>query len=365
VAEALLTLRDILVRHGESTVLKLSRLDVQRGEILAIIGPNGAGKSTLLRVMGLLQRPAAGKVFFQGEAVGRDNALVIRRRMASVFQEPLLLNASVYDNAALGLKLRGLGRADIRQRLKPWLERLRISHLSSRRVRTLSGGELQRTSLARALALDPELLLLDEPFSALDPPTRESLLMDLQEILGATGVTTVFVTHDRHEAFMLGSRAGVLREGKLLQLGSSLEVFTRPLDEKVAEIVGADTRIPAVVESSGDGMARVKFDGGVAEVMGAFDHGARVVLCIRPEEITLTRQGREPRGSSSVNRFKVRVLKVIPSTLHCRLALQCGGSLLTALVPRSSFLDLGIKEGDELSASFQTTSVHVIPAGKQ
>ena len=360
-AEALLSLSGIAVRHGESTVLQLSRLEVRRGEILAIIGPNGAGKSTLLRVMGLLQQPSSGKVFFQGEEARRENALVMRRRMASVFQEPLLLNASVYENAALGLKLRGLDRAEVRRRIGPWLERLRIAHLSARRVRTLSGGELQRTSLARAFALDPELLLLDEPFSALDPTTRESLLGDLQDILKQTGVTTVFVTHDRHEAFMLGSRVGVMREGKLLQVGASQAVFTRPADESVAEIVGADTRIPAVVESSNDGVAKFRFDGGVAEATGAFPCGARVILCIRPEEITLS----PPRGAERPNRFAVKVLKVIPSTLHYRLTLKCGGSQLSALITRRSFMDLGVGEGDDLSASFSPSSVHVIHAGKQ
>lgn len=359
-AETLLSLCDIEVRHGESAVLRLSRLDVHGGEILAIIGPNGAGKSTLLRVMGLLQQPSAGKICFLGEEVGRDNALAVRRRMASVFQEPLLLNASVYENAALGLRLRGLGRAEIRERLKPWLERLRIAHLASRRVRTLSGGELQRTSLTRALALDPELLLLDEPFSALDPPTRESLLIDLREILQQTGVTTVLVTHDRHEAFMLGSRVGVLRDGKLLQVGPSLEVFTRPLDESVAEVVGADTRIPALVESSDNGVARIRFDGGVAEATGAFDAGARVILCLRPEDIILSRETGTGRDAERANRLRVKVLKIIPSTLHYRLALQCGGSQLTALVARSAFVELGVSEGDELVASFNPSSVHLI-----
>lgn len=361
-AEALLSLRDILVSHGESTVLQVSRLDVEAGEILAVIGPNGAGKSTLLRVMGLLQQPSGGTIFFQGEEAGRDNALAMRRRMASVFQEPLLLNASVYENAALGLKLRGLRRADLRARLNPWLERLRIAHLASRRVRTLSGGELQRTSLARALALDPALLLLDEPFSALDPPTRESLLNELREILDQTGVTTVFVTHDRDEAFMLGSRVGVLRDGKLLQAGPSLEVFTRPLDESVAEIVGADTRIPAVVESSGNETARIRFDGGVAEAPGAFHAGTRVVLCLRPEDILLSRT-KNACDAESMNHFTVKVLKIMPSTLHYRLTLQCGGNRLSALVTRSGFIDLRVHEGDEVVASFSPVSVHVIAQG--
>src|SRR5262249_52111007 len=154
-AEALLSLRDIRVRYDEPIVLEFVSLAVYPGEVLAVIGPNGAGKSTLLRLMGLLQQPTEGKVYFHGREVNHNNGLSLRRCMASVFQEPLLLNASVYENAALGLKLRGLDRRSVEQRIRPWLERLGIAHLAQRQARSLSGGEAQRTSLARALALDP------------------------------------------------------------------------------------------------------------------------------------------------------------------------------------------------------------------
>ena len=236
-AEALLALREILVRYGGATVLQVAALSVRPGEILAIIGPNGAGKSTLLRVMGLLERPTEGRVYFREQEIDQKDSLGVRRRMASVFQEPLLLNASVYENAALGLKLRGLNHRDVEQKVRPWLERLGVVHLAGRQARSLSGGEAQRTSLARAFALDPELLLLDEPFSALDPPTREELLLDLETILRETGITTVFVTHDRNEAFMLGDRVAVLIGGELLQVGAANDVFAQPVNQEVARFV--------------------------------------------------------------------------------------------------------------------------------
>lgn len=236
-AEALLALQDILVRYGERPIIQIPSLAVYPGEVLAIIGPNGAGKSTLLRVMGLLEQPTRGKVTFQGQEVRPQNALTARRRMASVFSEPLLLNASVYENAALGLKLRGLNRRSIEQRVSPWLERLGIAHLVGRPARSLSGGEARRTSLVRALALDPELLLLDEPFSALDPPTRETFLLDLETILRETSITTVFVTHDRNEAFMLGDRVAVLIGGEFLQVGAANDVFAQPVNQEVARFV--------------------------------------------------------------------------------------------------------------------------------
>jgi len=164
--------------------------------------------------------------------------------MASVFQEPLLLNASVYENAALGLKLRRLDGRAAEQRVLPWLERLGIAHLARRQARSLSGGEAQRTSLARAFVLDPELLLLDEPFSALDPPTRDELLLDLETILRETGITTVFVTHDRNEAYMLGNRVAVVIGGRVLQIGATAEVFAQPVNEEVARFVRPPLLMP-------------------------------------------------------------------------------------------------------------------------
>ena len=358
-AEALLTLENILVRHGSVTVLDIPRLEIHPSETLALIGPNGAGKTTLLRVMGLLQAPSSGTIRFHGERANGENTLAMRRRMASIFQEPLLLNASLYDNAVLGLKIRGLGRGEMRRRVLPWLERLGIADLAARRTRTLSGGELQRANLARALVLEPELLLLDEPFSSLDPATRESLLIDLRDILRQTGVTAVFVTHDRHEAFMLGSRVGVLNDGKLLQLGAGAEVFTRPINERVADIVGADTRIRAVVEECGDAVARLRFEGGAIEMAGDFRAGTAVLLCLRPEDIHLHRNERSTCGTGP-GHLAVRVVKVIPSTPQSRVVLESASGALVALVPRAVFSALDIHEGDALTASFDPAAVHVI-----
>jgi tungstate transport system ATP-binding protein len=243
-AQTILALEKIVVRYADSVILEVPSLTVERGEILALIGPNGAGKSTLLRLVGLLEYPSQGKLYFNDREVAAHNGLAIRRRMASVFQEPLLLSASVYDNAALGLRLRGINRRAAEQRVFTWLERLGIAQLAKRRARTLSGGEAQRTSLARALVLDPEVLLLDEPFSPLDPPTRDSLLLDLQGILRETGITTILVTHAREEACFLADRIAVLIDGKIQQLGSTAEVFSRPINDLVARFLGVGDQRP-------------------------------------------------------------------------------------------------------------------------
>ena len=227
-----------MTRDGH-VILDVPALDVRAGEILAVIGPNGAGKSTLLRVMGLLETPEAGTVRVGGETVLPGRALALRRRMASAFQEPLLTDASVLDNVALGLRFRRVAAAEQRARSFRWLERFGIASLAARQARTLSGGEAQRTALARALVLEPDLLLLDEPFSSLDQPTREDLLGELGRILREDARTTVLVTHDRGEALALSDRVAVLMDGCVRQLDETARVFRAPVSDAVARFVRA------------------------------------------------------------------------------------------------------------------------------
>jgi len=362
VAETLLTLRDVTVHHKEHVVLQVASLDVYCGEVLAIIGPNGAGKSTLLRIMGMLQRPDKGTVFFRGENALRGDPLVLRRRIANVFQEPVLLNASVYNNTALGPKLRNVNSREIERRLRPWLERVGISGLASRTVRTLSGGEAQRTSLTRALVLDPELLLLDEPFSALDQPTRDALLDDLQEILRGTGTTTVFVTHDRNEAFRLANRLGVMARGELLQLGLTSEVFTCPLTDEVADIIGIENRIKGVVEKSKGRVAIIRIDGGKIYVRSSSKPGTCVTMYIRADKVTASPLIEESASVDGPNTFRAMVTKVWPDISDSRLAVQFGETVLIARPERTILRDFHPCLGEDVKVSFSAEAVHVIDA---
>jgi len=211
----------ISVIKDKKEILKVDQLDLGPGEVLSVLGPNGAGKSTLLQVMALLLPPSAGQVSFRGEPVTRRNALLIRRRMAVVFQEPLLLNTTVRNNVAQGLKLRGVPRTEIGPRVEFWLGRLGISHLAGRGNRHLSGGEAQRVNLARALALQPEVLFLDEPFTSLDYLTRTDLLVEISQIIRENGITTFFVTHDYSEVSCFGGQALVLNGGRIAFRGDA------------------------------------------------------------------------------------------------------------------------------------------------
>lgn len=236
--EAALQISNLAVKRGGRLVLEVETLSIHSGEVLAVVGPNGAGKSTLLLTLARLLKPEHGEIWFNGKPAAAESALRYRRRIGLVMQDPLLFDMSVYENVASGLTFRGVPKNEIAPRVEKWLAQLGISHLAGRRASELSGGEGQRVSLARALVLDPELLLLDEPFSALDSPTRTRLIDDLGRILPESGVTTIFITHDLAEARKLGDRLAVLLDGKLIQTGAPEQLDSQPLDPRVAAFLG-------------------------------------------------------------------------------------------------------------------------------
>jgi tungstate transport system ATP-binding protein len=362
VTSPVLEARDLEVRRGPRTVLAVPTLSVARGEILAVIGPNGAGKSTLLRVLALLERPDRGTVRVAGaEPRTEAERLAWRRRMACVFQEPLLGRGSVLYNARLPCRLRGIPRAEADRRARTWLDRLGIGSLAERPVDGLSGGEAQRASLARAFAAAPEVLFLDEPFAALDAPTREALLDDLGRLLGETRTTTVLVTHDRAEALRLGDRIAVLLEGRLAQLGPPDAVFGAPADEAVARLVGVENLLPGHVLASHDGLVEVEGPGARFLVAGAAPVGARVLVGLRPEDLTLGPPGAvEP--TSAQNRLLGRVVRVAPLGALYRVGVDCG-PVLTALVTRPAVAALGLAPGVPVSVTFKATGAHLIRRG--
>jgi tungstate transport system ATP-binding protein len=353
-------LRDVAVEVGGRQTLSIPQLAVQAGETLGIIGPNGAGKSTLLRVIALLQRPSRGELFFGGQRVDLGgNLLPYRRRLAVVLQDPLLLNTSVAENVALGLRFRGLERAESERRIAHWLDRLGVGHLRERRARTLSGGEAQRVSLARALVLQPELLLLDEPFSALDAPTRQSLVDDLGPILAETAVTTIFVTHDRSEALSLSDRLAVMVAGSIRQLDTPRRVFAAPVDEEVAAFVGVETIIPGRVEAQHEGLALISVEGGTVQAVCAWPAGQRVLVLLRPEDVTLAPVEGLRHPTSARNTLRGTVLRVTSLGPLARVVIDCGFPLV-ASITHQSYLDLGLAPGTSVEASFKATAIHVV-----
>ena len=233
--QPLFQLRDLQHRYGERVILDLPVLAIQRGEALAIVGPSGSGKSTLLRLLQFLEAPTRGSISFAGAAIDDRAALAVRRRVATVFQHPALLDRSVYDNVALGLWLRGVRGA--RDQILDALDRVGLRDLSQARARTLSGGEAQRVALARAIVLHPDALLLDEPTANLDPYN----VSVIENLIRAHGrMTMVLVTHNVFQARRLADRVGLLLSGRLIELATVDQFFNHPLDPRTRSFVNGE-----------------------------------------------------------------------------------------------------------------------------
>ncbi|MGB3438701.1 MAG: ABC transporter ATP-binding protein [Actinophytocola sp.] len=234
--------RDLRVTAGGRALVAVPSLDVAAGETVAVLGPNGAGKSTLLRAMAHLDTGTrTGTVLLDGNPATTS---ALRRATAAVLQRPILQRATVLDNAAAGLRLRGVARREARRRAEPWLTALGVAHLADRHAGTLSGGEAQRVALARALAVSPRVLLLDEPFAGLDATTRTDLLADLRAALDDQDAAVLLVTHDRVEARALADRTALLVRGEIRQLGATVRVLDAPADLECANLLGFTTHLP-------------------------------------------------------------------------------------------------------------------------
>ena len=226
----------IVKRNGRET-LRIDSLHIPKGETLAVVGPNGSGKSTFLLTLAHLLKIARGEIFLHGKLQAEWNELEYRRRIAFVFQDPLLMDISVRENIGLGLKFRKMNKKEAGERVDKWAKAMGVEKLLERRASQLSGGEAQRVSLARAFVLDPELLLMDEPFSAVDPQTREKLLEYLSRALAEEHRTTIFVTHNLKEAAQFGDRVAVMIGGELKQVGTPKQIKEDSADLSVSDFL--------------------------------------------------------------------------------------------------------------------------------
>lgn len=360
---ALLQLEDLRYVQGGRTILEISALEVREGETLAILGTTGAGKSTLLRLMNFLLTPQAGIFRWQGKTVTRPVPLSLRRRVAMAFQEPLLFQGTVSQNVAYGLALRGVRGAAAQSKVDEMLRLFHIDHLRHRSTRHLSGGEAQRTALARALVIEPELLLLDEPLASLDPPTKEQLAGELKALLARGRLTCAYVTHDQEEAVAIADSVAVLENGRLEQVGTPEEIFYHPRTPFVARFVRTGNVLPGVVEHSQEGLAVIQLREIRLEAVSDIPVGRQVWICLRPEDVLLSREERTfPSRGSARNHLAGVITAMRSNGATTQVTLDCGFPLL-ALITRRSALDLSLSPGDRLVASFKATALHLIEEG--
>ena len=355
----ILEARGLRVVRGGSVLVDVPELAIVEGEALSLIGPNGAGKTTLLHALSFLAKPSAGEILFRGRPVGASQSpLEYRRRLAMVFQEPLLFDTTVIGNVISGLRIRGIDKAEARKSAERQLEIFGITHLRDRSAKTLSGGEAQRTSLARAFAVSPEILFLDEPFASLDPPTRESLVIDLERVLSETNTTTIMATHDRNEALRLSDRIAVMGNGHIAQVDLPQTIINRPVNEFVASFVGTETILEGTVGEASGAALLVNIDGGRIEVVGQGSPGENVLLFIRPENVTIAVNSAHSKTSAR-NTFQGTVKKIIPQGFFYRVDLSCGFPLV-AYVTANALEELGLREEMPVTASVKATSIHFI-----
>jgi tungstate transport system ATP-binding protein len=225
----LLKLKDITFKAQNRTIVNIPEFTIHEGEFLGIMGPNGAGKSTLLKLMSFLERMTSGSIFYRNEEIPAGRApLDLRRKFSIALQQSLLLDGTVYYNIAIGLTLRKVPKTIIKDRVAHWLGLFGISHLAQKNALHLSGGEAQRVNLARAMIVEPEILYLDEPFSALDFPTKIKLMEDFKRIITDTNTTAVFVSHDLMEIHYLTDRLAIMLDGEVKQSGPTTRVLEQP-----------------------------------------------------------------------------------------------------------------------------------------
>ncbi len=327
-------------------------LDVCDGEYFVILGPTGAGKTVLLETIAGLYQPHKGRILLDGDDI--TAVPPERRGIGFVYQDYMLFpHMDVARNIAFGLRKRGLDHKTVEERVNALSHLLGIGHLLHRSPRTLSGGEQQRAALARALVVEPRLLLLDEPLSALDPETREGLQRELARIHRELGTTTLHVTHDFEEAIALGERIAVLNNGHVVQVGSAEDIFRKPNSEFVARFVGVRNVFPGEVRPEDESHKVLRLAGvDVAVVTNLVGdaHGS-----IRPEDILISR---EPLRSSALNCFRGRIADVANRGSIVYVTVRVPPDFV-CMITRRSLEEMALEAGQEVYVTFKASAVHV------
>jgi len=343
-------LHSLFYKAGKFSLEDIS-FRVDEGETLVILGPTGAGKTVLLELIAGFRSPNKGSMFINESEI--THLPPEKREIGMLYQDYLLFpHLDVFDNIAYGLKAKNLRSSEIGRRVQEIAERLGIHELLERRPKKLSGGEQQRVALARTLAIDPKILLLDEPFSAVDPNTRESLMKELRKILEEDSMPVVYVTHDQIEAMEMADRIGVMNEGEIVQLDYPEKVFSAPKSEFVANFVGIRNIYRGRAERV-DGSTAVNIDS--TRIYSSVVSEGDVHVTIRPEDIIVSR---ERISSSARNSLKGKVVAIVEKGPLIYVTADCGMKL-TSAITRESLKDMQIMIDDEIFMTFKAQNVNL------
>ena len=333
-------------------------LDIAKGEIFALLGSSGCGKSTLLRMLAGFEKPSAGRIVLAGQDLGRLPPY--QRPMNMMFQSYALFpHLSVWDNIAFGLRRDGLPKAQVAERVEAMLKLVQLGKFAKRKPHQLSGGQQQRVALARSLAKQPQLLLLDEPLGALDKKLREETQIELVNIIEQVGVTCVMVTHDQEEAMTMASRIAIMSEGRLLQVGPPAEIYETPATRFVADFIGNVNLMDGTLDVDAPDHVII----GCADCRHYVGHGITgtegmaVTVALRPEKIHLTRK--VPEDGFNTARGTIKELSYFGSYTVYHLELASGARLKVNLANVQRHRDDEFTWGDEVWAHW-SRSAHVV-----
>lgn len=345
---------------GRKPIRANFRYPVEASTVLILFGPSGSGKTTVLRSVAGLEWPEEGTIKFVSRTwldVASATRVPPQERQVGYMSQDYALfpNYSVAGNIAYGLG--GLPLGDRKKRVQEMVELFHLTGFEEAKPRELSGGQQQRVALARAVAPRPQLLLLDEPLSALDAPTRVQLRGELRILLKQLALPSIIVTHDWAEALTLGDVMAVMSEGAMLQMGTPQEVFSRPANADVARVVGVETVVQGKLMDACEGLATVRVGEISLTAVAVENIGAEVFVCIRAEDVTL-----EPAGAgltSARNHLMGTVSAIASLGALARVTIECGFPLV-AVITRSALTELGLIVGASVRASFKAGSVHLI-----
>ncbi len=354
----MIEIQRVTKRFGTFTAVNEVSLHVEAGEFLTLLGPSGCGKTTLLRMLSGFETPTAGSIHIGGRDV--THLAPYRRNVNQVFQSYALFpHLNVEQNVGFGLRMQKVAAADAARRVAEVIELVALKGFEKRRPHELSGGQRQRVALARAIVPNPEVLLLDEPLSALDAKLRRAMQLELKRLQKHLGLTTVFVTHDQEEALTLSDRIAVMNHGRIEQLDRATEVYHQPRTAFVADFLGEANLLEADVLSRNGTTMRVRTRAGLELLVGSIERAATegpVVISVRPEKVLVSKS-----SIAAENVFRARVSEEVFQGSTDRLTLQlANGGKLTALVANESAIMEAIHEGDEIYCGLHSDDLVVV-----
>ncbi|WOF17277.1 ATP-binding cassette domain-containing protein [Methanoplanus sp. FWC-SCC4] len=348
---------DVSLTLGDFSLKNLT-LEISKGDYYFVLGPSGAGKTVILEAIAGLHRPDSGRILIRGEDV--SGIPPEKRKIALVYQDySLFPHMSVYENIAFGLLMQKAGKEEVSKAVDNIMNRLGISHLRDRHPLTMSGGEQQRVALARSLVVNPDILLLDEPLSAMDPITREKFISDLRSLHKELGITIVQVTHSRDEVFALAEKVAVISSGKLEQEGTLNDVFRKPENSVVGRFIGIENvLLGSVGGCSENGGCTVDICG--VKIRALCEAGDKKEICayIRGVDVGIDTVMSDSPVSGSRNVLPGSVLCVNPYNSMYRVYVDCGFSLCSLLTEREVDA-MKIEPGKDVYAFFEDSAVHL------